>query len=322
MPVIDGYNTEPSWQYDQWIAGRMQMSGKAVYCDDENGDDDADGYSWATAKATVQAAVNLARYPEGESALDYTDKSGHRFVFIAPGHYNGTDSGGILRAGMYNVHIIGCGPAVPGKDYGVSFNYDGLCDDDNPPVIIQGSGNSLENIHVYHAADDAAVWLGNPANGGDNNLIQNCVIECDGTNATYGILCEGMKGSWIKNCVISGAATACISIAGGADHYAIDGGIVDCVLSSSVTGAKGIYVTSQATLVASRVFQIARNLVNVVGGGATSKGIDNDNTGYVVIHDNRVLAHTTCIEDAADLQMHNVVNASGTVTDPSPANGA
>lgn len=295
----------------------MFLHGDKYYVDTNNGNDGYDGLTWARPFKTLMHALHIARHTAGTYDVNY-DKDHEAWIYVAPGHYSESaevvsTTTGMLWSG-YNIHIIGCGCPVPGKDYGVSINYDGSADT-TAAFLLSGSGNHLANLHIYCSEAIPALYLA----GGDNNLIENCVIECDGTNCTYGILADSMKGSWIRNCVIHNAATAGIKVAGGTDHYAIHGGIEGCQIHSDVTGAKGIYLDSQATLVAYN-FRIAHNFVDVLGGGATSKGIDNDNTGGVMISENLVFAHTTPIETAnSSLTVANHTNASATIVDPDPA---
>ena len=144
---------------------------------------------------------------------------------------------------------------------------------------------------------------------GDNNLIENCVIEGDGT-MTYGIDCESLKGSVIKDTLIQGFATAGIRMHGGADHYAIHGSIENCQLHSDETGAEGILFDN--TIVAYN-FKIDRNHIDVIGGGAGSIGVVIACTGHVFVTENYLLVHTTGATHAGYGMMGNKVSASGTM---------
>ena len=297
--------------YSAWNAGNLVIypgfNGDVTeyFVDSVNGSDNNDGLSWERATQTIMAAVNLARRLPGTTTLD-TTKDHHTIVNIAPGHYNGED----IWYAAYNVHLVGCGPIVPGKDYGVSINYDGA-QDTNAVILTQGSGNSIENLHIYCAeAIPAILW-----DNGDNNYIGNCVIECDGTNATYGIQANSLKGSWIKDTVIINPTTAGIYGAGGANHYTINGGIENCQIIGAATGVKGIYIENTMT---AYNFRINHNFIDVEAGGATSIGIDNNASGNVFITDNYVTVETaaTAIESAGHGILNNHVSVNGTVTDP------
>jgi|GEM_PF-3967375 len=276
-----------------------------VYCvDSVNGDDDNPGFSWRQAKATIMAAINLARYQLGTTTID-SSKDHHAVVLVAPGHYNEQ----VLFSG-YNIHLIGCGCPVPGKDYGVSINYDGAIDT-TAVLGFSGSGIHVANLHIYCAEAIPALNMA----GGDNNLVENVVIEGDGTNCTYGIQAVSMKGSWIRDCVILTPATTGIFLDGGADRYAINGGIERCQIRGAATGVKGIHC--EATMTAYN-FRIHQNWIDVEGGGATAVGIHDESTGNVFITDNYVVVETaaTAISGAGHGSLNNHVSTNGTVTDP------
>lgn len=233
---------------------------RVYWVDNVNGSDTGfDGLSPQTPFATILKGLNMARYLPGTSTIDDT-KDHHAYVFVAPGHYNDE---ALLFAG-YNIHLIGLGPGVPGKDYGVSINYDG---DIAATAVLawQGSGIHLANLHIEVQEAIPGIYCA----AGNNNLIENCVINCDGTNATYGIQMANMKGSWIRNCVITRPVTAGIYV--GAGDYAIQGGIERCMINTGVSaGAKGIHVSATTTVYN---FRIHQNFVDVIGGGATAVGI-------------------------------------------------
>jgi len=279
----------------------MHAYGKKYFVDGVNGSDNNTGLSWMQAKATITAAVNAARK---DSAGDLITTKDHcAYVFVAPGHYNES----ILYA-AYNLHIIGMGCPVPGKDYGVSINYDGAVDE-YAAILLQGSGNSLQNLHIQMTEALPAVLIDN----GDNHLLKNLVIECDGTNCTYGIQANSLKGSRIENCVIINPITAGIYAAGGAEHYTINGHIRDNLIKMGTSaGAKGIYIENTMT---SYNFNIEKNKIDAVGGGATGKGIDNDSSGNLFIVDNyvAVAASATPIESAGIGVLDNKVSVNGTV---------
>jgi hypothetical protein len=271
----------------------------SYFVDSVNGSDNNDGLTPGKAFATIKEAINAARYVPGTSNIDY-GKEHISYIFVRPGHYNEQ----LLYAG-YNIHIFGLGFAVPGKDYGVSINYDGAVAD-TCVIGFQGSGNSIHNVHVYCDGAFPAVYVAN----GDNHLLNNIVIEGDGVNATYGVLADSMKGSWIKDLMIHGCNIG-IGVQGGADHYFIHGGIENCQIHSDITGAKGIWVDG-ATLVSYNT-RIHKNFIELVGAGATAKGIDIDNTGVVPVMDNfiQMAASATGIEHAGSGAMFNHVFLNG-----------
>jgi hypothetical protein len=275
--------------------------GSFFYVDGTNGDDNNDGRSWGTAVATIQKALDLARY-DASGSLIYTDKERHKFVFVRPGHYNEQ----VLFSG-YNIHLIGLG-AVPGKDWGTpSLNYDGAVAD-TCVLGFSGSGCSFHNFHVYCDGAFPAIYVVN----GDNNLFSDIVIEGDGANCTYGMYMNSMKGSWIRSCIIHGFVTAGIAVIGGSNRYFIHGGIEGNQLHSDVAGAKGIYVDSSGNLVAYNA-RIHQNWIDLVGAGAAAKGIDIDHDGVILTTHNMVqmAASATGIEHAGKGAMFNHVFLDG-----------
>lgn len=288
-------------QYMWPVKGKVNR----VYCvDSVNGDDDYNGLSWEKPFATIDKGLDTARYLPGTTTIDDT-KDHHAVVLVAPGHYNEQ----LLFSG-YNIHLIGLGCPVPGKDYGVSINYDGAVAS-TAVLGFSGSGIHVANLHIYCDAAIPALFMA----GGDNNLVENVVIECDGTTCTYGIQAYSLKGSWIRNCVILNPITAGIFADGGADRYCINGGIEGNMIKVSAAGAKGIYVESTMT---AYNFRIHQNWVEAEAAGATAKGIDNDATGNIFITDNYVVIETaaTAIESASHGSLNNHVSTNGTVTDP------
>jgi len=176
-------------------------------------------------------------------------------------------------------------------------------------VAFSGSGIRIANLHVTCSEAIPAIWCA----AGDNNLIENCVIEGDGASMTYGIQADSLKGSWIRNCVITGFVTAGIYAAGGEDHYCIHGGIEGNQLYSAVAGAKGIFIENTMTAYNFRIFQ---NFIDLEPAGATAKGIDDDTATNIIIGDNYVIveASATAIESAGHGKLHNRSSVNGTVT--------
>ena len=276
-----------------------------VWCvDSVNGDNDFGGHSWEQARATIMSALNSARYLPGTTTIDDT-KDTHDVIMIAPGHYNE----GLAFSG-YNIHLVGVGLSRPGKDYGVSINYDGAVTTP-AAVVFSGSGISLHNLHIHCAEAIPAVWCA----GGDNNLLENLVIECDGTNTTYGIHMDSMKGSSILDCVIRTPKTAGILVAGGADHYFIDGAIERCQISATVAGVIGIHVGSGNVIYGARIHE---NWIDVDGGGATARAVYNENSGNLFITKNYAIVHTgaTAFASSSHGMLDNKLTTHGTVTDP------
>jgi len=289
-------------EYRDYTFPTDHYENRIYHVSNDHGNDNFSGLSWKKAKKTIQAAVNEARYVVGGTTISYTDKGIKSLVLVAPGHYNER----VAWSG-YGVDLVGCSHGRPGKDYGVSINYDQALTlaDDTYVVAFGGSGNTIRNLYV--SCDEAMPGI--KILSGDNNLIENCIVEGDGTNMTYGIDCASMKGSVVRDCIVEGFVTAGIRIEGGADHYAINGGIFDCMIHGDAA-APGVLV--DATIVA-RNFDIRGNRIDVLGGGAGAIGIDCNYTGILFVTDNRVRAHTTAIDHEGEgaLWNHCSVGAAG-----------
>ena len=174
------------------------------YVDGVNGDDDADGLSWESAFATIQHAVNIARYIDGTATID-TALDHHKYIFIATGQYNEQ----VLFSG-YNIHLIGCSPLSNG-DYGVVINY-------NDAIVatavlgFSGSGLEISNICFQCSQAIPIILLSSVS---DAVHIHDCWIKGNaGKTPTMGISCA-IKNSLIENNVINGCITG-IDVAAGA----------------------------------------------------------------------------------------------------------
>ena len=282
-------------EYRDYTFPTDHYENRIYHVSDSHGNDSWSGLSWTKAKKTIMAAVNEARYEVGTTTINYTEMSIKSLILVAPGHYNER----VAWSG-YGVDLVGCAHGRPGKAYGCCINFDGaLTLADNVYVAaFGGSGNSIRNFFIETGSEAMA---GMTILAGDNNLIENCVISGDGT-MTYGIDCESLKGTTIKDCDISGFATAGIRMHGGADHYAIQGKIKDNMIKSVETGADGILF--DANIVAWN-YAIERNYINVLGGGAGSIGVVIAGTQTVFVSGNNVRAHTTGFSHAGDGLMQN-----------------
>ena len=299
----------------QLNTGEVRFPAKSFFVDDSIGSDTAhDGLSPDRPFKTITKGINAARCKEANStAASIRTRNHSAWVFIAPGKYNEQlifDA--THKDKLFGIHIIGLAHGVPGKDYGVSINYDGAIDDANGVVCIQGNGNHISGLHIFCAEAIPALSLAS-GHMGDGNLVENCVIAAD-ENMTYGIECGSLKGSTIRNCYIRGAVTAGIHCSGGADIYAIEGAIENNQISGD---SPGILIDAGVTV--SWGYRIHHN--HVFAGA--NKGIDVNCGGSlnVLVTDNFVVTSgaTTPIEGGCQLGNHTF---DGTTTvDPGLAAG-
>ncbi len=290
----------------------LGLGRKVFFVDPSFGNDANVGTSWRKAFKTFEKGIDACRFDLGTTTI--ADDVAHRaFLFLAPGHYNETTQ--LLFSG-YNISVIGCSIPVPGKDYGVSINYDGSVTA-TAAMLINGSGIELARLHIYCDAAVPALYIYFP---GDNNFVHDCVIECDGTNTTYGIYATTMKGSRIEDVTVTGAVTAGIGLEyDAADQYAINGRVKDCHITSAYSNTKGIHV--HANLVCYN-FWLEHNFVGLTSG-SSCKGIDVDATSGLYVVDNYVSvpSSATPIEHAGGEQywLGNHTAAGTTNADPAPA---
>jgi len=281
----------------------LDYPGIEYYVDGVNGDDTNDGRSWQTAVATIQKGVNLARYLPGTTTIDDT-KDHFATVYVGPGHYNEQ----VLFSG-YNIRLLGI-PVHPGKDYGVSLNYDAAITE-TACLAFSGSGIEVANIWVNNSGGAIpGIWCA----GGDNNWVHNCVIDCGGVGA-YGIKMDSMKGSLVEGNTVETPATAGILVAGGDDHYFIQGAIRHNAIHGDASAVVAIDI--EATNVCYSAV-IERNFIDVLGSGASAYGIYNRATGNVLVVDNFILLTTGANAVASNGKglIHNHTSANGTITDP------
>ena len=291
---------------ENWYGNKLETLPNVIYVDTGSPSPDGEGKVWQTAFHTIQAAIDKVRYDSITGTFDYDEKDRMHYILIKPGHYNITS---YISFSGYNISIIGVGPGVPGKDYGVSINYDGAVET-TAVMAGSGAGLTLKNLHINVGAFAIpGIYL-----LGDNNLIENCVIDGDGATSTYGIYLSGLKGGSVRNCRISNFITAGIGMVGGDNIYFIHADISgNQIWAPTVAGAKGIYIPASGTLVAYNAV-IKDNFVDVYGGGATGKGIDIDHNGRIFVDNNKVVTAGSGvgIEHAGLGVMANEVSVNGT----------
>jgi len=259
------------------------------------------GDSWDNAYKTILEATAACRD-------DYSDDAAY-YIFIAPGSYDETED---IRLYGHGIHLIGLGN--PGSDSGVNVS-DTNCT--NGTFLLAGANCTIANIKFIPTQDLPPIF----AIAAGNCLISNCHFKGVSGTTTNAIKTMNVRSTVIEDCQFGAAGEdfeVTIYAEGGADQYLIDSVIRNNRIFSNTTGAKGIYLDSQSTLVTYGCV-IDRNHINLSGAGSTAKGIDSDNTGLVMITDNyvQVDASATPIESAATGGiLGNHTDAGGTVVDP------
>lgn len=234
------------------------------YVDGISGDNGNDGLSWDTAFKTIQYACNIARRLDGTTTID--DAKNHdKWIFIAPGHYNEQ----VLFSG-YGIHLIGLGsPALAGKDYGVSINYDNAT---LSTAVLGFTGVNLELYNICFNTDRAipAVYIPSTSDG---IKIHHCYFISNGTG-TNAIDIPSIKASVIE------------------DNY----------ITGYVTGIKAGYSAGQwffATIIQDNIITSCTNGITIAAGAVC---------GTSVIQRNKVLCSSVSIANAQATDMIIVEN--------------
>lgn len=181
-----------------------------IYVDDVNGSDLNDGKSWETAFKTIMKGLNTARYIPSTTTID-TDRSRHKFVYVAPGQYNER----ILFSG-YNIHLIGCGPRSNG-DYGVVVNYDDAIAS-TAVFGFTGAGLEVAGICFNGAHAIPLMLLGSSPDVADACWIHDCWFKGDNSKTVTIGISAYCKNSLIENNIINGCIAG-INVAASAWFY-------------------------------------------------------------------------------------------------------
>ena len=161
------------------LAGTV-WGAEAFYVDNSRPDDTGDGLGWATAKKTIQAAVDLTA--DGDS------------VTVSNGTYNITTQISITKAITVRSYTDGA--------------YGGLANASNTVVRGPGGGSGIRIFNISHA--DAALDGFTAANGRSSGagvymtggLVRDCIIRnCSAGNGLAG---DGvyMTGGMISNSIV------------------------------------------------------------------------------------------------------------------------
>ena len=94
MGIPNGYNSIPGFMYLEQIAGMFNMGGNMFFVDSGTGSDTADGLTWGTALATIEAAKELCTANNGD------------VIFAAPGHVEAITAAGGLDLDVAGITVI------------------------------------------------------------------------------------------------------------------------------------------------------------------------------------------------------------------------
>jgi len=235
--------------------------GERLYVDSVNGSDEYNGESLDQAFATIQAAVNKARYVPGTLQIA-TNKDRRRYVFVMPGQYNEQ----VLFSG-YNISVIGIGHRSNG-DYGTVINYDDAVAA-TAVMAYSGSGLELANLCIQSTKAIPILLLSDTS---DAVHVYNCWIKGDNAKTvTIGISCA-IKNSIIEDNIINGCITG-IDVAAGAWF---NNSIVRRNKITNVTN--GIAIANTAVCTESEISEnkVVGSSTSIVNGQATDIIIDGN----------------------------------------------
>ena len=302
------YRIDQHVTFEAGMTGTMVgKAGKIYYVDEENGNNNNDGLTPSTAKATILGATALCRD-------DYSDDAEYH-VFIFPGSYDETED---LRLYGHGIHLHGMG--IPGSDSGVNITDTNVT---YAPILLAGANCTIENIYFIQTSASNSTYGAIYAIAADNCMIRNCTFKNSSGTGTNAILIDDMRKSTITGCTFGDAGTSFtnnIHAETGADKYLINSRIEDNQIYSDNAAAKGIYIHADCLCYGT---VITRNYINLGKATGASVGIDNDNTNVCLIADNFVVMASgdTPIESASSPTgiVGNHTLAGTTTVDPNEA---
>jgi len=217
MALRDGYNTPPSYQYLQDIAGGVGSIGTTYYVDCNAGADTNDGMSWESAfkKLSVALAASHANIAAGATGW----ASRNRIFF--KGDQTATADGENLTKLAQKTDIIGVGST----DY-------------KPQAQLVGNHTIAATVQYLGCRFINVAFKGAVASGGDIFTVTGqhglAFIGCtfDGSStiaATAAIIATACSWLTIKGCKFMGAfSDAVIELgAGHSDDLVIEGSLID-----------------------------------------------------------------------------------------------
>lgn len=225
--------------------------GNNYFVDQTYGNDSNNGLTWATAKATIQAGIDLAA------------SKGQGQVFVAVGTYIENISF------APNVQLIGGYPEGGGqKDVFSNVTTIDGGGNGHAVIISDGDGIRIDGLTIkggnasgaYPLNSGGGIYCSNDCN---SPVIINCTITENSADYGGGIYL-GNSSPLIKNCIISGNSAN--DYGGGIYSNAkVSSTIVNCMIFDNTAGlGGGIYAAGNSTITNSN---IADNTASNTGGG-------------------------------------------------------
>lgn len=269
MTLRDGYNTPPSYQYLEDIAGGVGSIGTTYYVDTNAGVDTNDGMSWDTAYKTLAVALAASHANIAAGATGWASRN--RIYY--KGDPTVTADGETLTKFAQKTDVIGVG-STDWKD--------------KPQLIgniVVPSTTAYQGCHFHNI-----MFKGPIASGGDIITMASqhgieffdCEFMADSTiAATAAVLATACVGLKFHRCVTKGAfSDAVIELgAGQADDFLVE----DCFIQG---GEIGIEIPGTVTYAAGKNGVIKNNLFST-----TKEGIkDSLGTTFVIRNNIRTAA--------------------------------
>ena len=239
-----------------------------AYADTGRPDDSGDGLSWATAKKTIQAAIDLSAaahqvwVKQGTYPATVTLRTGTSLY----GGFAGTESLLTQRNVAANVTIINAGTASP-RYHAVTM--DGITSASIDGFTITGG--------LANGTGNDALGAGIYANNLDStNTISTCTLVANVGGAGSAISCNAASSPTISNCTLiaNTVATGGTLLCNGGSNPSITGCLIAYNLATGTNAAGGgIWCTSSSPTISNcRICQNTATSANVGGGGLGCSG--------------------------------------------------
>ena len=200
------------------------------YADANRADDTGDGQTWATAKQTIQAAIDIAGSNDVILVTNGVYAVGGRANW--PSGYAGT-----TRVVISNAVIVRAVSANPEQTVisGAPDSGTGGIGPDAIRGVYVGSGAQLVGFTVSKGCTRAGGY-GGGIYAATNSVVSNCVITTN--QAAYGGGIYAASNSHIANCIISSSQSGGVNAWGGG-VYTRGGTLWNCTIVSNFVNATG-----------------------------------------------------------------------------------